>query len=103
MPSAATPSGPAAPSTVIINTNVVKGELGIGLDLGKAPDGRVAVQKLKEMPEGIVNPASVCNPPIQPGDLIIAVNGQACGSFVDCVKALRALTGNIQLTLERRI
>lgn len=90
-------------STIIINTNVVKGELGIGLDLGKAPDGRVAVQKLKEMPEGVINPASVCVPPIQPGDLIIAVNGQPCGSFVDCVKALRALTGTIQLTLERRV
>lgn len=85
-----------------IRTAVTKdATYGIGLDLAKTPTGGCAVQRLKEMPDGVLNPAAQCNPSILAGDAIVAVNGQPCGAFSDAVKALRAATGTIELTLER--
>jgi len=104
----AAPVAPPVPAPVpvqsnglkIIRTSVVKGEHGIGLDLGKDSKGGIVIHRLKDMP-GLVNPASLCNPPILPGDKIIEVNGEKCYSFPECVQQLRSATGKIILTLER--
>lgn len=95
-------SAPVA-SKGVITTTVTKGELGIGLDLSKTVDGGVVIQKLKEMPAGAINPASLCNPAILPGDLIIGVNGVDCPIFADAVKALKApeVGSKIVLKLQR--
>lgn len=96
-----TVSPPISPNGFkIVRTSVVKGEHGIGLDLGKDSKGGIVIHRLKEMP-GLVNPASLCNPPILPGDKIIEVNGEKCYSFPECVQQLRSATGKIILTLER--
>ena len=97
------PPPPPPPSKVKITTSVVKGENGIGLDLGKGKDGEATVLKLKDFGPGIVNPASLCNPPILPGDVIVAVNGVPCLLFADAVKLIRGSEGTIKLTLERRV
>ena len=96
--SSGTSSGPK-----IVTTSVVKGEYGIGLDLVKSSNGRPCIQKLKEMPAGVVNPASLCNPPIQPGDIIVGVNGKPSGLFSDTIKIIRGLENGrpINLQLER--
>lgn len=87
----------------IINTAVMKGEHGIGLDLVKSSNGRACIQKLKEMPPGVVNPASLCTPAILPGDIIVGVNGKPSGLFADTIKMIRALENGrpINLQLER--
>jgi C-terminal processing protease CtpA/Prc len=86
---------------VYVTTAVEKGELGIGLDLGKAKTGQGQVLRLKEFPPDVVNPASLCNPAIQVGDVIVAVNGVACESLAESVKIIRAAVGSVQLTFER--
>ena len=55
------------------------------------------------MPAGAINPASLCNPAILPGDLIIGVNGVDCPIFADAVKALKApeVGSKIILKLQR--
>jgi len=102
------PAPPVAPPAAviqnsgpkIIRTSVIKGEYGIGLDLGKDSNGGIVIHRLKDMP-GVVNPASLCNPQIVPGDKIIEVNGEKCYSFPECVQQLRSAVGKITLTLER--
>jgi hypothetical protein len=102
-PSAQARSAPNPNSLKIVTTSVVKGENGIGLDLVKSANGRPCIQKLKEMPAGVVNPASLCNPPIQPGDIIVGVNGKPSGLFSDTIKIIRGLENGrpIHLQLER--
>lgn len=97
------PPPPASPITrkVYVTTAVEKGELGIGLDLGKAKTGQGQVLRLKEFPPDVVNPASLCNPAILVGDVIVAVNGVACESLAESVKIIRAAVGSVQLTFER--
>jgi hypothetical protein len=95
------PTSPPGPKTV--TTSVTKGEHGIGLDLVKSSNGRACIQKLKEMPPGVANPASLCSPPILPGDIIVGVNGRASGLFADTIKIIRGLENGrpISLQLER--
>lgn len=52
------------------------------------------------MPAGVVNPASLCNPPIQSGDIIIGVNGKQTGSFADTIKIIRSLDNGLPITLQ---
>jgi hypothetical protein len=105
MQSAPPPPPPASTATrkIYVTTTVAKGELGIGLDLGKAKTGQGQVLRLKEFPPDVVNPASVCNPAIQVGDVIVAVNGVACESLAESVKIIRAAVGSVQLTFERDV
>jgi hypothetical protein len=85
-----------------IKTLICKGPHGIGLDLAKSATGMAQVQRFKEMPTGVQNPAINCVPSIEFGDIITEVNGAPCASFADLVKAIRALPeGNLTLTLER--
>lgn len=105
---AAAPAAPAAGSggggtKQTITTTVVKGDLGIGLDLGKNPDGSVSVVRFKDFPAGgPPNPATQCNPPIKLGDVIVGVNAVRCKLFADVVKNIRGLSnGNVTLVLER--
>jgi C-terminal processing protease CtpA/Prc len=88
---------------IYVTTSVEKGELGIGLDLGKSRSGQGQVLRLKEFPPEAVNPASQCNPPIAVGDVIVAVNGQACDTLAESVKIIRGAVGVVQLTFEREI
>lgn len=99
------PGGSPAVATrkVYVTTAVEKGELGIGLDLGKSKTGQAQVLRLKEFPPEAVNPATLCNPPIQVGDVIVAVNGVQCASLAEAVKVIRAAVGLVQLTLEREV
>ena len=87
--------------TIRFTTTVVRGEHGIGLDLGKTVAGMSIVQRLKEMPPGVVNPASICYPPIKAGDRIIGVNGKACELFTDVVREIKAAEGTIEISFER--
>ena len=86
---------------VSLRTTIVKTEHGIGLDLVKTISGGVAVQKLKDMPDGSPNPAMMCNPPVLVGDLIVGVNDTACTQFLDVVKAIRSSPAKVCLWLER--
>jgi hypothetical protein len=96
------PTPPSSSKPASLKTSVIKGQYGIGLDLGKTVDGRAVVQKLKTMAAGVINPASLCNPAILSGDVIIAVNGNKFNSFPEIVKSLRSCPdGKIELTLER--
>ena len=112
VPRVAPPPVPAAPAPALaqadqstpktqVVTRVEKGELGIGLDLGKAKTGQAQVLRLKEFPPEVVNPASLCNPAIRVGDVIVGVNGEPCTSRPEAVKVIRAAVGVVQLTLER--
>ena len=58
------------------------------------------IQKWKEMPAGVVNPASLCNPPIQSGDIMIAINGKQTSTFADTIKIIRGLENGVSITLE---
>lgn len=101
VPSSSTASS-NGPTKRRVVTSVDKGEQGIGLDLGKTKEGAASVLRLKDFPPDVVNPASLCSPAILPGDVIVAVNGQACATFADAVKLIRATgSGSVQLTLER--
>ena len=53
------------------------------------------------MPPGVINPATICFPPIKEGDLIIGVNGKKCQMFAEVVKEIRASGGSIELVIER--
>lgn len=87
----------------LVTTTVRKGELGIGLDLGKSKTGQGQVLRFKDLPAEVVNPASLCNPPILVGDVIVAVNSVPCASLSETVKIIRSAEGVIQLTLEREV
>eukprot|EP01038_Epipyxis_sp_PR26KG_P006403 gene6403-8814_t len=87
---------------IIVKTFVEKGEHGVGLDIGKNKDnGSAYVLRLKEFADGVVNPASLCQPPIMPGDVIVAVNGVQCKLFADAVNVIRAASGTVEFSLER--
>ena len=84
-----------------IQTVVMKGPHGIGLDISKGPDGRCLVQRFKDMPDGAPNPAAASRPAIKPGDIISSVNGIACPTFMDAVKAIKSSAERVTLALER--
>jgi hypothetical protein len=93
---AAAPAGPLK-----LNTVVMKGPHGIGLDISKGPDGRTVVQRFKELPDGAVNPAKHCTPPICPGDVIAGVNGVVCNTFMEAVKLIKGSSDRVTLSIER--
>lgn len=105
-PTVATATAPVSASqnqVVRLKTKITKGPHGIGLDLTKAGNGQAQVQRFKEMPAGVQNPAFSCNPAIECGDIIVEVNSVSCASFADLVKAIRgAPEGPLTLTLERK-
>lgn len=86
---------------VIIETVVVKGSLGIGLDLSSTADGRAVIRRLKAMPPGVVNPATLCHPPTMPGDIIIAVNNSPYSTLSDTVAAIKSSGEEVKLKLLR--
>lgn len=100
---AAPPVSSPAPRKIYVTTFVEKGELGLGLDLGKAKTGHGQVLRFKELPPGVVNPASLCDPPIMIGDVILGVNRTRCDTLSDAVKVIRGASGRIELTFEREI
>lgn len=97
-----TKAGPRA-KRITYHTVIIKGEHGLGLDLGKTKDGRVVVQRLKDFPPGVVNPASLAIPKIRAGDFVIAINGALNLTFQDTVAAIRASHGTVEIELERII
>jgi C-terminal processing protease CtpA/Prc len=83
-------------------TIVAKGNHGIGLDLVKSQDGGTFVQRVKDMPFGVANPASSAIPPVLAGDFILGVNGklfEAC--FADVVREIRSSVDKVELLIER--
>ena len=102
-PATTNTSAAAASSSSLVTTTVMKGDLGIGLDLEKSTRGLGRVLRFKAFPDGAVNPATQSTPAIQPGDEIVGVNGTRVGSFAEAVKLIRAApTGQmLQLMLER--
>jgi hypothetical protein len=92
-------SGAVRPA--IVNTIVLKGPHGIGLDISKAADGRTVIQRFKDMPDGVPNPALASVPPIKPGDVIIAVNDTPSPLFMETVKLIKSSGETVKLTLER--
>jgi PDZ domain len=68
---------------------------------GKTSDGRVVIQRFKELPVGVPNPAASATPRIKPGDFIIGINGVRQSTFADCVLAIRSSTGAVEMELER--
>ena len=71
--------------------------------LGKTADGKVVIQRFKEMPLGAQNPAKKALPSIKPGDFIIGINSVRFDTFAECVAAIRGSTGAIEMELEREI
>lgn len=89
-------------SSVRVETVVVKGSMGIGLDISaSAESGRAVVRRFKNMPPGVVNPATNCDPPIVPADIIVAVNGRDCSQLGEVVAAIKSSGEQVRLTLER--
>eukprot|EP01006_Ploeotia_vitrea_P033229 TRINITY_DN65344_c0_g1_i1.p1 TRINITY_DN65344_c0_g1~~TRINITY_DN65344_c0_g1_i1.p1 ORF type:complete len:1271 (-),score=14.60 TRINITY_DN65344_c0_g1_i1:160-3972(-) len=84
-------------------TSIEKSTHGLGLEIVNTVDGGTMIDKLKAMPDGIINPASFCDPPIQHGDVIIAVNGQRSDEFTKTVQYIRAAEGTVNLTILRDI
>jgi C-terminal processing protease CtpA/Prc len=74
---------------VLLRTTIIRGQHGIGIDLGKNRAKEAVVQKLKEMPDGSANPALICQPSLERGDRIIGVNGTTCELFEDVVTAIK--------------
>ena len=64
-------------------------------------DGRVVIQRFKELPPGIINPAQKALPRIKPGDFIIGINGNRSDTFSDCVNAIRGCSGAVEMEIER--
>lgn len=91
------PPAQTSPFTVIIT----KGEHGIGLDIGRAAENGCVIQRLKEMPAGVENPASKCVPALNSGDMIIGVNGTKMVNFNDIVKAIRSGGDDVKLLISR--
>jgi len=91
-----------APIGKRFTTIIAKGNHGIGLDLVKSQDGGTFVQRIKDMPFGVSNPASSANPPVLAGDFILGVNGkifEAC--FADVVREIRSSVDKVELLIER--
>jgi PDZ domain len=70
---------------------------------GKTTDGRVVIQRFKELPPGVVNPAQKAVPKIKPGDVIIGINGVRSENFAECVLAIRSCVGVVEIELERLV
>lgn len=49
-----------------------------------------------------MNPASLCDPAVKPGDTIVGVNGKDLKVFEEVVAAIRTAVGKVELTLERQ-
>jgi len=92
---------PAAPGA-IFSVTIVKGDDGMGLDIGKIASGACMIRNLKVIPGGRPNPAANCD--IKGGDIIIGINGQRVADFQAVVTVIRGLgNGAVQLTLERSL
>jgi hypothetical protein len=85
----------------LVTTTVMKGEHGLGLDLAKNKTNQPVINGFKDLPNNLPNPARNCVPPIQVGDVIIAVNGESCDSFTDAVRLIRATSGAVTLRVQR--
>ena len=79
----------------------MKGPHGLGLDISKSIDGRVVVRRFKDLPDGVINPATLCNPPINVGDTITHVNGVPYFTVNDAAMAMKNSAATVLLTIER--
>ena len=87
---------------IFYKTVVEKGGYGIGLDI--ANDGCYAVVvRFKELPPWVTNPARMCDPQIQVGDIIVGINDMRMSSFHHVVETVKELPkGSLTLELRRR-
>jgi hypothetical protein len=78
-------------------------KLGGSLHVDLADDnGVVVVKRLKEMADGLPHPALLAVPqPLDAGDRIVMVNGEAYANFKECVAKIRASPDVISFVVER--
>lgn len=63
--------------------------------------GRVMIQRFKELPTGVNNPAKQATVKMRSGDFIIGINGVRFRTFAECVSAMRSCEGAVLIELER--
>ena len=86
---------------VLVETTVMKGDLGIGLDIRKK-NKMTEIAGFKKFPSWTSNPAQLCNPPILEGDCIVGINGTSVKTFSDTVRIMKDLpNGEVVLHLRR--
>lgn len=98
---AASPRSVGAAAFKCIETVIIKTEYGIGLDLAQCLDDRAVIRRFKDMPEGVTNPATLCDPPIEPGDVIDCVNGVPCPTIFHTAEAIKKSENIVKLTIHR--
>ena len=87
---------------VLIETTVMKGDLGIGLEIQRKEKKHIVVTGFKKFPSWTTNPAQMCDPAVNEGDCIVAINGEAVKSFADTINMIKnAPNGQVTLHLRR--
>ncbi len=98
------PRGAYTGSDGTFTARIRKGSYGWGLDLAKTPTGRTKFLQYKVLPTGagpnLAKEQATAH--LQPGDLIVAVDGVYLEAFADTVRALRSVEGDtVELVLQR--
>ena len=85
----------------LYETNVCKGENGIGLDIAKV-NNETVVTGFKDSPTWASNPSRLCKPEINVGDCIVGINHVSTDTFAKVVNTLKELPqGDLTLHLRR--
>eukprot|EP00602_Paraphysomonas_sp_CaronLab_P012466 CAMPEP_0185043656 /NCGR_PEP_ID=MMETSP1103-20130426/43023_1 /TAXON_ID=36769 /ORGANISM="Paraphysomonas bandaiensis, Strain Caron Lab Isolate" /LENGTH=340 /DNA_ID=CAMNT_0027583853 /DNA_START=406 /DNA_END=1428 /DNA_ORIENTATION=- len=75
-------------SNVSITASLTKSLRGLGMRLGRSPDGRAVIVGFKDM-AGEDNPALTCSPPLAICDVLCAVNSIACPKFEVAIELIQ--------------
>lgn len=87
---------------VLIETVVMNGDLGIGLDIKKGKNNSTVVSGFKEFPSYTANPAKLCKPAIEVGDCIVGIDGEAVDTFAKTLVTMKeSQKGELTLHLRR--
>jgi hypothetical protein len=74
---------------VTISVKLLKSKYGLGIKLGRNPDGHALVVGFADMPKGYSNPAKSCIPPLEMCDIICSVNNMGSSSFETTVDGFK--------------
>lgn len=86
----------------LLETTIIKGEMGIGLALTKNKKNLTEITGFKEFPTWASHPARMSSPAILPGDCIVGVDGIPVKTFAAAVLAITtAPNGELLLHLRR--
>lgn len=75
---------------VTISVKLVKSKFGLGIRLGRNPDGHALIVGFANMPNDLPNPAKICTPPLEMCDIICSVNNMGSSSFETTVEGFKA-------------